>query len=166
VNVKRPVPCILALLLFAAGSSGENRLPSPSNQKDDHHLESTKYQSFQPGKIWADNHNVHINAHGGGILYHQDKYYWYGEHKVAGNAGNLAQVGVHCYSSTDMYNWTDEGIALKVVEDNPESPIAKGCVLETSQGPIQPLDEQICDVVPPRAQEQRIWRGVKRRGGQ
>ena len=26
-------------------------------------------QSFTPGEIWPDNHQVHINAHGGGILY-------------------------------------------------------------------------------------------------
>ena len=36
-------------------------------------------------------------------------------HKVEGDAGNRAQVGVHCYSSRDLYNWKDEGIALKAV---------------------------------------------------
>ncbi|RMD76780.1 MAG: beta-glucanase [Lentisphaerae bacterium] len=78
---------------------------------------------------WPDNNGVHINAHGGGILYHNGSYYWYGEHKIAGEAGNRAQVGVHVYSSSDLYNWTDEGIALEVVDD-PESPITRGCVLE------------------------------------
>ena len=43
-----------------------------------------------------------INAHGGGILYDKGTYYWYGEHKVEGDAGNYAQVGVHCYSSKDL----------------------------------------------------------------
>lgn len=47
---------------------------------------------------------VHINAHGGGILRVGDTYYWFGEHKTEGSAGNLAQVGVHCYSSKDLYN--------------------------------------------------------------
>ena len=92
--------------------------------------QSNKYQSFQPGELWTDNNNQPINAHGGGVLHHQGKYYWYGEHKVAGKAGNSAQVGVHCYSSADLYNWTDEGIALKVVENDSGSPIARGCVLE------------------------------------
>jgi hypothetical protein len=87
-------------------------------------------QSFRLGETWMDNNGVPINAHGGGVLYHQGRYYWYGEHKVGGRRGNSAQVGVHCYSSTDLYNWTDEGIALKVVEDDPGSPIARGCVLE------------------------------------
>jgi len=84
---------------------------------------------FVPGGIWHDNNGVHINAHGGGILFHQDSYYWFGEHKIEGKAGNKAHVGVHCYSSGDLYNWKDRGIALKV-SDDAGSDIAKGCVLE------------------------------------
>ncbi len=38
-------------------------------------------------------------------------------------------MGVHVYSSQDLYNWRDEGIALSVVDD-PESPIVRGCILE------------------------------------
>jgi hypothetical protein len=84
---------------------------------------------FSPGAIWPDNNGVHINAHGGGLLYQKGKYYWFGEHKIDGDAGNRAMVGVHCYSSKDLYNWKDEGIALKVSEDT-TSDIAKGCILE------------------------------------
>lgn len=86
--------------------------------------------SFKPGEVWPDDKGVHINAHGGGILRIGDTYYWFGEHKTEGSAGNLAQVGVHCYSSKDLYNWKDEGIALSVVPDDTTSHIAKGCVLE------------------------------------
>lgn len=85
--------------------------------------------SFEPGEIWKDDQGVHINAHGGGVLFHDDTYYWFGEHKVAGHAGNRAQVGVHVYSSKDLYNWKDEGVALKV-SDDPESEIVKGCIIE------------------------------------
>ena len=85
--------------------------------------------SFTPGTIWPDDKGVHINAHGGGILDYGGKYYWFGEHKVAGGLGNTAQVGVHCYSSTDLYNWKDEGISLKV-SNEPGHDIEKGCVLE------------------------------------
>ena len=85
--------------------------------------------SFRPGEIWPDNNGVHINAHGGGILQQGDTYYWFGEHKTEGKAGNVAQVGVHCYSSKDLYNWKDEGIALSVSDDE-SSPIVKGCILE------------------------------------
>jgi hypothetical protein len=87
-------------------------------------------QSFTPGKIWPDSKGVHINAHGGGILYFQGKYYWFGEYKVGGELGNSAQVGVSCYSSGDLYNWKKEGIALKVVTNDSLNDIAKGCTLE------------------------------------
>lgn len=90
----------------------------------------TPHKSFKSGEIWTDNNGVHINAHGGGLLIDKGTYYWFGEHKVEGDAGNYAQAGVRCYSSKDLYNWKDEGIALKVVEDDPNHPIAKGCILE------------------------------------
>ncbi|MDR3339974.1 MAG: glycoside hydrolase family 43 protein [Candidatus Symbiothrix sp.] len=89
-----------------------------------------KLKSITPGKIWPDNNGVHINAHGGGLLFQGGIYYWYGEHKIGGKAGNTAQVGVHCYSSKDLYNWKDEGIALTVFPENSGSDIEKGCVLE------------------------------------
>lgn len=92
-------------------------------------LEQKKLTSFRPGEIWKDNNGVHINAHGGGVLLHKDTYYWFGEHKIEGKDGNKAHVGVHCYSSKDLYNWKDEGIAMTVSED-PESPITKECIIE------------------------------------
>ncbi len=81
------------------------------------------------GQLWPDNRGIHINAHGGGILFHQGVYYWYGEHKTEGKAGNVAEVGVHAYSSRDLTNWRDEGIVLHV-SDDPASDIVKGCILE------------------------------------
>jgi len=83
--------------------------------------------SFRPGEIWEDDRGQHINAHGGGILFHEGKYYWFGEHKS--EKSNSALAGVTCYSSADLYNWKNEGIALPVSED-PESPITKGCTIE------------------------------------
>ncbi|MDR1380358.1 MAG: glycoside hydrolase family 43 protein [Tannerella sp.] len=87
-------------------------------------------KSFTPGEIWPDNNGTHINAHGGGILRMGNVYYWFGEHKTEGEAGNVAQVGVRCYSSKDLYNWKDEGIVLSVVEDDLTHSITKGCILE------------------------------------
>lgn len=87
-------------------------------------------QSFNPGELWPDNKGIHINAHGGGILFYEGKYYWFGEHKIEGKMGNRAMVGVHCYSSTDLLNWTDNGIALEVDKNNPDSDITQGCILE------------------------------------
>jgi len=93
-------------------------------------LKAQPLSQFTPGQLWKDDTGTHINAHGGGILFRQGVYYWYGEHKVGGDLGNTAQVGVSCYSSKDLYNWKNEGIALKVNESDPENDIAKGCILE------------------------------------
>lgn len=87
------------------------------------------HTSFSPGKEWTDTDGVHINAHGGGILFHDGIYYWYGEFKTAGKSGNTSLKGVSCYSSKDLYNWKNEGIALEVEED-PHSEITKGSVIE------------------------------------
>jgi hypothetical protein len=92
-------------------------------------VNSAPAKQFTPGAIWPDNNGVHINAHGGGLLYQKGVYHWFGEHKIAGGAGNRAMVGVHCYSSKDLYNWKDEGIALPVSADSTND-IAKGCILE------------------------------------
>lgn len=84
---------------------------------------------IRPGEIWNDNNGVPINAHGGGILHHAGLYWWFGEHKIAGEAGNRAQVGVHVYSSADLMAWRDEGLAL-AVDDSPGSEIPPGCIIE------------------------------------
>lgn len=47
-------------------------------------VNSQRQHSFHPDKVWPDNNGVHINAHGGGILFHDNTYYWYSEHKVEG----------------------------------------------------------------------------------
>ena len=92
-------------------------------------LVSAELTAFEPTAPWLDNNGVHINAHGGGVLFNEGTYYWFGEHKTQGRRGNTAQVGVHVYASTDLYNWKDEGIALAVSED-PDSEIVQGCIIE------------------------------------
>lgn len=93
-------------------------------------LANSQRAILHSGKIWPDNHQVHINAHGGGILYDNGTYYWFGEHKTEGETGNVANVGVHCYSSDNLYHWNDCGIALSVIENDSEHIISKGCILE------------------------------------
>jgi hypothetical protein len=90
---------------------------------------SAQRSVFEPGKLWLDTDGTYINAHGGGILAQDGVYYWFGEFKVAGGAGNRAHVGVSCYSSSNLHDWKNEGIALHVSED-PKSDIANGCILE------------------------------------
>lgn len=74
----------------------------------------TNYTSFTPNSDWQDTSGTRIQAHGGCILWDEatQKYYWYGEHK--GEDKFSAAIGVSCYSSTDLYNWKNEGVALPV----------------------------------------------------
>jgi hypothetical protein len=89
----------------------------------------TSYNEFKSGELWLDNNGNHINAHGGGFLYYNDTYYWFGEHKESGKMGHKALVGVHVYSSKDLYNWKDEGVALAMSNDT-TSMLQKECLLE------------------------------------
>ncbi len=88
---------------------------------------SRKQSGFIPGAVWEDNNGRHINAHGGGILLHDGTWYWFGESKS--DTTNNALAGVSCYTSRDLYNWTDKGIAL-AVSSEPGSEIESGCIIE------------------------------------
>ena len=44
-------------------------------------VHAQKYTEFIPGEVWKDTDGNPINAHGGGLLYHNGTYYWYGEYK-------------------------------------------------------------------------------------
>ena len=79
---------------------------------------------FTPGQPWMDDHGEVINAHGGGILYDHGKYYWYGEKR-----GGHGSQGVNVYSSSDLYHWKFEALALAPSMDT-ASDIAAGCVME------------------------------------
>lgn len=72
-------------------------------------------ESFKPGQVWKDTDGKPIQAHGGGIMYDEqtETYYWYGEDKTH---GYLPARGVRAYSSKDLYNWKDEGLALTAIE--------------------------------------------------
>ncbi len=78
---------------------------------------------------WPDTSGSHINAHGGGMLFHDGQYHWFGEHKGSGKGGSLARVGVRVYTSPDLEHWTDAGVAL-AVSDDPGSEIRAGCRIE------------------------------------
>ncbi|NEW85031.1 MAG: family 43 glycosylhydrolase [Mariniphaga sp.] len=90
-----------------------------------------KQIDFHPAQIWSDTNGNPINAHGGGVLYFKGIYYWYGEHKLEGKSeATFADGGIHCYSSTDLVNWKDEGIVLSVDYKDEKSDLAYGCILE------------------------------------
>jgi hypothetical protein len=78
-------------------------------------------REFKPGEKWLDVDNNVINAHGGGFLYYEGSYYWYGELKQGktwkvpnSNWENFRVVagGVSCYSSKRPAELKYEGVAL------------------------------------------------------
>lgn len=96
-------------------------------------------QSIMPGKEWKDTDGNPINAHGGGVLYYDGTYYWYGEYKgehtyrspgVDWDCYRTEAGGVSCYSSKDLYNWKFEGIVLEPDTLNPHSDIHPSMVIE------------------------------------
>ena len=108
----------VALLLMPVSCLGQKKISAQSTAGE-----------FHPGELWYDTSGTPINAHGGGFLYRDHTYYWFGEFKTAGPGGNAANVGVSCYSSKDLYHWKNEGIALKVSQDL-NSDIVAGSILE------------------------------------
>ena len=79
------------------------------------------------GAEWYDTEGNRINCHGGNIIRTDSLYYWYGEHRPGFDADY--QKGVACYSSADLVDWKNEGIAFKVVDDT-ASTVQKGCTIE------------------------------------
>lgn len=108
----RYIPLSLALLSLAA------LLPA---------ARAAANTDFHPGELWLDTEGNVIDAHGGGMLYADKTYYWFGE--ARGGPQDRVTKGVSCYSSKDLLNWKNEGIVLPVVDD-PNSPIARGAIIE------------------------------------
>ncbi len=87
-----------------------------------------KAQAPMDGGVWKDNQGVHINAHGGNILSYKGTYYWYGESRS--NSGKpYSSLGVSCYTSKNLKDWTNRGLVLSVSEE-PGSDIEGGCIIE------------------------------------
>lgn len=67
-------------------------------------------KEFVNRDIWPDNNGAHINAHGGWILKVDDTFYWYGEYRPV---NGMEDKAVKVYTSNDLYNWTDAGLAFR-----------------------------------------------------
>ncbi|MCL2410014.1 MAG: hypothetical protein FWC97_00075 [Treponema sp.] len=97
------------------------------------------FNRFAQKILWADNNGNHVSAHGGGLMWdrHTQRWWWYGESRL--NWGTRVggfdsadwsamtgggQPGVHAFSSADLYNWRDEGVAFPIfnntIFDEPE----------------------------------------------
>ncbi|WP_206109206.1 glycoside hydrolase family 43 protein [Paenibacillus sp. HB172176] len=107
-------------------------------------MEIKTNSKFLPGLVWKDNSGEPIQAHGGGILFHDGMYYWYGENKAVETTATPAVrkngerfiryqtelAGISCYSSRDLLHWTNEGLALPAVADDPDHDLHTSKVLE------------------------------------
>ncbi len=98
-----------------------------------------KHKHIVPKEVWTDTEGNAINAHGGGIMYHKGRYYWYGEYKVGKTVlpewatwecRRTDVAGVSCYSSKDLLNWKFEGVVLKPVPDDPQHDLHPSKVVE------------------------------------
>ncbi|KAG8741145.1 hypothetical protein FRC10_003243 [Ceratobasidium sp. 414] len=96
-------------LLFALSLAGTFAAPLASN--------ATRYDSIVPGANWLDTDGVLIQAHGGVMVRTSDgTFYWFGEDH---RPGGTHFTGISVYSSKDLYNWKNEGLALSPVAGTP-----------------------------------------------
>ena len=95
--------------------------------------------SFKPYELWKDSEGKILDAHGGGMLFHKGKYYWFGEIKkgmtflVPKQSWECYRVnagGISCYSSENLYDWKYEGVALASNSSDSTSDIHTSKVLE------------------------------------
>lgn len=85
-------------------------------------------ESFYHGEInefidWQDTDGNIINASDGGIIFAEGKYHWYGMAFrplpfVGGpNGGQMTDIGVVMYESSDLLNWKYEGVVLGISKE-------------------------------------------------
>lgn len=126
--MKKSICCLIGLLtLWGCGQ-----------KKSAEAAQEEKY--IVSGEVWFDTDGNRINAHGGGILYHDGVYYWYGEYKGDSTYWNpkvpswecyrTEAGGVSCYSSTNLTDWEFQGVVLPSVLDNVDSDLHYSNVLE------------------------------------
>ena len=150
--------CLLALPLTAKTKTlSEKDMGAEAKQQEQYWSEQQKQKkTIRSGELWPDDAGRHINAHGGGILKYNDTYYWFGEHKDEHTSNAL--VGVMCYSSKDLVNWRNCGVALGVTpsldslnDGTPSgngsgisSDIESGCILERPKVVYNPMTKKFC----------------------
>jgi hypothetical protein len=88
-------------------------------------------EPFRHGEVWLDTEGRPILAHGGCVIWDapSGKWFWYGEQRHGETFEGILHpewnmtfahaetLGVGCYSSPDLRQWTFEGIALRSSDD-------------------------------------------------
>lgn len=104
IGIRGSIRIAAALFLFAA-------FPSHAQM-----------QTIRNDQFWKDAGGNFIYSQGGGVIKVGDTWYWYGvKYRGAvtyaanptGKNGDIGFMGVTCYSSKDLVNWKDEGLALE-----------------------------------------------------
>lgn len=123
----------LILCSIVVSSCGQKKAEPTADTK-----EQTK--AIVSGEEWFDTDGNPINAHGGGILYHDGTYYWYGEYKGDSTYWNpkvpswecyrTEAGGVSCYSSQNLTDWKFEGVVLPSEKTDTTSELHYSNVLE------------------------------------
>ena len=85
------------------------------------------YNSIRPGREWLDTSGKPIQAHGFQVFYDEKskRYIWYGENKETTKKGGTDWTrGIRWYTSSDLYNWEDQGLLIPPAEslDEPLHP--------------------------------------------
>lgn len=73
----------------------------------------TSFTGTSAERMYATN-GEKIQAHGGQIQKIGDTYYWIGEDRTN---EYRPMPGVHLYTSKDLYNWDDQGVVLRTMEN-------------------------------------------------
>lgn len=76
-------------------------------------LDLKKNKYIVPGAEWHDTDGNVLSAHAGGITYHDERWYWFGQNERPDHPELFA--GLNVYSSADLLNWDFEGLALEPV---------------------------------------------------
>ncbi|GHT03539.1 glycosyl hydrolase family 43 [Bacteroidia bacterium] len=124
--MNKNIVLIICVLFVACGQKKTNEIPAE--------------KAIVSGSEWLDTEGNRINAHGGGILYHDGTYYWYGEYKGDSTYWNpkvpswecyrTEAGGVSVYSSTNLADWKFEGLALPSEQNDTTSELHYSHVLE------------------------------------
>lgn len=95
ITIKR-LTLIISLLLACYGSIAQKQ---------------GVYKAIYSGIPWFDDRGKVVSAHGANIIRDNGRFYLFGEaHSDASNAF----AGFNCYSSSDLYNWKFERLALSI----------------------------------------------------
>lgn len=112
-NKKNKFLLIIILMIFNFAYSQKIQQNNPSKDSI-----SFTNGNFDENIEWKDDKGEFINAHDGGIIFVDGKYYWYGlalrplGRDTLENNGAATTTGINLYSSSNLNNWTYEGVIL------------------------------------------------------